>query len=45
MPDPVRGHDYDDIKPVIEGFGFLSAAEKQRVLAGNVRELDRLSAT
>jgi 4-oxalmesaconate hydratase len=41
-PDPVTGRDYDDIRPVIEGFDFLSDAEKAAILAGNAQSLFRL---
>jgi predicted TIM-barrel fold metal-dependent hydrolase len=42
-PDPVTGQDYDDIRPVIEGFAFLTEAERQAVLSGNAVQLFRLA--
>jgi 4-oxalmesaconate hydratase len=35
--NPETGRDFDDIKPVIEGFDFLTAAEKQAVFEDNAR--------
>lgn len=42
-PDPVTGHDFDDIRPVVEGLDFLSEAEKSAILAGNAQSLFRLT--
>jgi predicted TIM-barrel fold metal-dependent hydrolase len=36
-PNPQTGRDFDDLKPVIEGFGFLSDAEKTGVLCDNAQ--------
>lgn len=36
-PNPATGRDFDDIRPVIEGFDFLSAAERQAVFEDNAR--------
>jgi predicted TIM-barrel fold metal-dependent hydrolase len=41
-PDPATGRDFDDIRPVIEGFDFLSDDEKTAVLSGNAQRLFRL---
>ncbi len=34
-PNPDTGRDFDDLKPVIEGFGFLSGAERKAVFEDN----------
>ena len=36
-PNPRTGRDYDDLKPVIDGFDFLTDAERTAVFAGNAR--------
>lgn len=36
-PNPDTGRDFDDIKPVIEGFGFLSDADRSAIFEGNAR--------
>ncbi|ODU04520.1 MAG: hypothetical protein ABS81_09620 [Pseudonocardia sp. SCN 72-86] len=36
-PNPDTGRDFDDLKPVIEGFGFLDAAARDAVFEGNAR--------
>jgi 4-oxalmesaconate hydratase len=41
-PDPGTGRDFDDIRPVVEGFDFLSDDEKTAVLSGNAQKLFRL---
>ncbi|MBN9108349.1 MAG: amidohydrolase [Pseudonocardia sp.] len=38
-PDPATGRDFDDIRPVIEGFDFLSDDEKAAVLSGNAQKV------
>jgi predicted TIM-barrel fold metal-dependent hydrolase len=40
--DPVTGHDYDDLKPVIDGFEFLTADERAGIFSENARSLYRL---
>jgi predicted TIM-barrel fold metal-dependent hydrolase len=37
------GKTYDDIKPHIEGFSFLSAAEKKTILEDNARKLFKIA--
>ncbi|WP_217207770.1 amidohydrolase family protein [Streptomyces sp. AC550_RSS872] len=34
-PNPETGRDFDDIRPVIEGFGFLTDADRQAVFEDN----------
>jgi 4-oxalmesaconate hydratase len=41
-PDPVTGHDFDDIRPVIEGFAFLDDTEREAIFSGNAQALFRL---
>jgi 4-oxalmesaconate hydratase len=41
-PDPETGRDYDDIRPVIESFGFLNDSDKTAILSGNARSLYKL---
>ncbi|MFF4837011.1 amidohydrolase family protein [Streptomyces sp. NPDC001315] len=41
-PDPLTGHDFDDIRPVIEGFGFLDERQKQAVFSGNALSVFRI---
>jgi predicted TIM-barrel fold metal-dependent hydrolase len=41
--DPVTGRDLDDLKPVIESFGFLTEADRHSVFEGNARELFKLT--
>ena len=36
-PDPETGRDFDDIKPVIEGFDFLTEADRKAVFEDNAR--------
>lgn len=36
-PNPQTGHDYDDLKPVIDGFDFLDDAQRQGLFEGNAR--------
>ncbi|MEV4241369.1 MULTISPECIES: amidohydrolase family protein [unclassified Nocardia] len=36
-PNPDTGRDFDDIKPVIEGFGFLSDTDRSAIFEGNAR--------
>jgi predicted TIM-barrel fold metal-dependent hydrolase len=36
-PNPDTGRDFDDLKPVIEGFGFLSDDERRAVFEDNAR--------
>jgi 4-oxalmesaconate hydratase len=38
-PNPDWGRDYDDLKPVIEGIGWLSAADRKRIFEDNARAL------
>jgi predicted TIM-barrel fold metal-dependent hydrolase len=40
-PNPGTGRDFDDLRPVIEGFGFLDDDQKKAVLSGNARLLFR----
>jgi 4-oxalmesaconate hydratase len=40
--DPETGHDYDDIRPVIESFDFLTDELKQDVLSRNAQRLFHL---
>jgi 4-oxalmesaconate hydratase len=35
--NPATGHDFDDIKPVIEAFGFLSDTDRQAIFEDNAR--------
>lgn len=42
VPDPVTGRDLDDIKPVIEGFDFLTDDDRLAVFERNARSLFRL---
>jgi len=42
--DRATGRQRDDIRPVIEGFDWLSAAEKQMIFEGNARKLFGLPA-
>jgi 4-oxalmesaconate hydratase len=45
-PNPDTGRDFDDIKPVIEGFAFLTDTDRQVVFEGNARLVfPRLKAT
>lgn len=45
-PNPDTGRDFDDLKPVIEGFAFLTADDRQAVFEGNTRLVfPRLKAT
>jgi 4-oxalmesaconate hydratase len=37
--DPETGHYYDDTKRYIDGAKSLSAADKEKILAGNVRKV------
>ncbi len=41
--DPETGRTLDDIKPLIEAFDFISAAEKHAIFEGNARRLFRLA--
>ncbi|MFI9834521.1 amidohydrolase family protein [Streptomyces sp. NPDC051913] len=41
-PDPRTGRDFDDIRPVIEGFDFLDDKQKQAVLSENALSVFRL---
>jgi predicted TIM-barrel fold metal-dependent hydrolase len=43
-PDGDSGRDFDDIRPVIEGFGFLDDNAKSAILSGNALSLFRLAA-
>ena len=36
-PDPDTGRDFDDIKPVIEGFTFLDDTAREAIFEGNAR--------
>jgi predicted TIM-barrel fold metal-dependent hydrolase len=38
-PNPETGRDFDDIKPVIDGFGFLSDTDRQAVFEDNARRV------
>ena len=38
-PNPDTGRDFDDLKPVIEGFGFLSGTDRRAVFEDNARLL------
>jgi 4-oxalmesaconate hydratase len=38
-PDPETGRDFDDLKPVIENIGFLSAADRTAVFSDNARQV------
>jgi 4-oxalmesaconate hydratase len=38
-PNPATGRDFDDLKPVIEGFGFLSDTDRQAVFEDNARQV------
>ncbi len=38
-PNPDTGRDFDDIKPVIDGFAFLSDADRQAIFEGNARQV------
>lgn len=40
--DPQTGRHFDDLKPVFESFDWLSDEDRQRIFAGNARELFRL---
>jgi OH-DDVA meta-cleavage compound hydrolase len=40
--NPKTGRTMDDIKPLIEGFDWLSAAEKHAIFEGNARKVFRL---
>ena len=40
-PNPDTGRDFDDLRPVIEGFDFLDDNQKKAVLSGNARLLFR----
>ena len=40
-PNPDTGRDFDDLRPVIEGFDFLDDDQKKAVLSGNARVLFR----
>jgi len=40
--DPDTGRAMDDIKPHIDGFGWLSAADRELILAGNARRVFKL---
>jgi 4-oxalmesaconate hydratase len=37
--DPLTGHDYDDVRPVIESIEFLDAQAKAAIFEGNARSL------
>jgi 4-oxalmesaconate hydratase len=37
--DPETGRSYDDVKPTIEGIGFLSDAYKNSIFEGNVHQV------
>jgi predicted TIM-barrel fold metal-dependent hydrolase len=39
VPDPATGRDLDDLKPVIDGFGFLTDADRQLIFEQNARGL------
>jgi 4-oxalmesaconate hydratase len=43
VPDPATGRDLDDLKPVIDGFGFLTDADRQLIFEQNARCLFPLS--
>jgi 4-oxalmesaconate hydratase len=45
IADPATGRDFDDLKPVIEGFGFLDESERALILEHNARSLFRLPPT
>jgi 4-oxalmesaconate hydratase len=38
-PNPDWGRDYDDIKPVIENIGWLSASDRKKIFEDNARVL------
>lgn len=38
-PDPETGRAFDDLKPLIEGFDFLTAAERTAIFEGNARRV------
>lgn len=38
-PNPDTGRDFDDIKPIIEGFGFLSESDRQAIFADNAHRV------
>jgi predicted TIM-barrel fold metal-dependent hydrolase len=40
--DPDTGHTMDHIRPHIEGFGWLSADDREKIFAGNARKLFKL---
>jgi OH-DDVA meta-cleavage compound hydrolase len=40
--NPKTGRTMDDIKPLIEGFEWLSAAEKRAIFEDNARKVFRL---
>jgi 4-oxalmesaconate hydratase len=42
VPDPATGRDLDDLKPVIDGFDFLTDADRSAIFEGNARALFRL---
>ncbi|HYH21378.1 MAG TPA: amidohydrolase family protein [Azospirillum sp.] len=37
--NPDWNHDFDDLKPVIEGIGFLSAEDRHKIFEGNARHV------
>lgn len=37
--NPDTGRDFDDIKPVIDGFAFLSDGDRQAIFEGNARQV------
>jgi hypothetical protein len=43
--DPATGRTRDDIRPVIEGFDWLTAADKQAIFEDNARRVFRLPAS
>lgn len=42
VPDPTTGRDLDDLKPVIESFGFLDDEARHHIFEANARALFRL---
>lgn len=40
--DPKTGKAMDDLRPIIEGFKFLSASDKKKIFEGNAKALYRL---
>lgn len=41
--NPDTGRTFDDIKPYIEGFDWLSQAEKDAIFFGNARDFFKLN--